>query len=104
MPKHVQEWSWEEAFSKFGFEDGDGWNGTSLVSDFIESLGYSTECENWGMHNYLIVKLFMPDSTEVLCPLDEMGKGWGYREPRGYLPQTLVRALDEEFNESYQEE
>ena len=32
------EWAWEEAFCKFGFDDGDGWNGTYLIQEFIEKV------------------------------------------------------------------
>lgn len=54
MPRIMIEWEWQDAFSKWGFMDGDGWNGTHLVSEFIESLGYEVECDTWGIHNYMI--------------------------------------------------
>jgi len=57
MPRVMMEWTWQDAFSKWGFGDGDGWNGTHLVKDFIESLGYEVECDGWGIHNYLILDI-----------------------------------------------
>jgi hypothetical protein len=36
------EWYWGEAFSKFGFQDGDGLNMTDRVAHVIENLGYET--------------------------------------------------------------
>ena len=57
MPRLMMVWEWQDAFSKWGFMDGDGWNGTHLVSEFIESLGYEVECDTWGIHNYLILDI-----------------------------------------------
>ena len=143
MPKLIKWWRWQDAFSKFGFEDGDGWNGTYLVSDFIESLGYEVECENWGCHNFLIVdirkKIMSEDesnetylnqsSVSILFGLDnkigvdlddwsyeckkrmcdgeepkedEAFDPLGYAEPEKYLPEDLVKALNEKFNEEYE--
>ena len=48
MPREVIEWEWEEAFDKFGFGDGDGWNGTDSVAEFIQGKGYEVECDHWG--------------------------------------------------------
>ena len=31
-----------EAFSKFGFQDGDGWNGTDIVAEYMEKTFNST--------------------------------------------------------------
>jgi hypothetical protein len=51
-------WDWREAFSKFGFDDGDGWNGTDLVSSFMsEEFGLNIYCETWGFHNYMIMEV-----------------------------------------------
>ena len=50
MPKYIVLWEWEEAFDKFGFDDGDGMVFTGLVATFIDSLGYESEFDG-GMHN-----------------------------------------------------
>ena len=143
MPKLIKWWRWQDAFSKFGFEDGDGWNGTYLVKDFIESLGYEVECDNWGCHNFLIADirkkiaedevepwmdtlessvsiLFNPnnkigedlDDWNYECKKrmcdgeepkeDEKFEPLGYAEPEHYLPEDLVKALEEKFNEEYE--
>ena len=57
MPRTVVEWTWEDAFDKFGFGDGDSWNGTDIVASAIDALGYTAECDGWGCHNYLIVDI-----------------------------------------------
>ncbi len=54
MPRTVIQWEWEDAFSKFGFGDGDGMNHTQTIADFIETLGYEVYCDSWGIHNYMI--------------------------------------------------
>ena len=134
MPKLIKWWKWQDAFSKFGFEDGDGWNGTYLVKDFIESLGYEVECDSWGIHNYLIADirekiagtessvsiLFNPNNKigenlddwnyeckKRMCDGEEPKEGetfspLGYAEPEHYLPEDLVKALDEKFHEEYE--
>ena len=39
MPIIQTYWTWEEAFDKFGFNDGDGLVMTYEVADFIGELG-----------------------------------------------------------------
>lgn len=141
MPKLIKWWRWQDAFSKFGFEDGDGWNGTYLVSDFIESLGYEVECDSWGIHNYLIadirekiagtessVSILFNSDNKVGDDLDDWndecrkrmriyysGKEepkegetktdfdpLGYADPESYLPEDLVKGLNEKFHEEYE--
>jgi len=111
MPTYSTSWYWEEAFSKFGFNDGDGWNGTHLVSKFIETLGYETSCGGWGLHNYLIMDilkdgksiLFMKDangSLDAWLPhLAHIGEPLGYAEPSDYLPKELVEKLNAHFDD-----
>ena len=38
MPYEHIYWEWEDAFDKFGFEDGDGLVMTHKVAEFIDSL------------------------------------------------------------------
>ena len=90
------EWDWEEAFDKFGFGDGDGWNGTEIVADFIESLGYGVVCDQWGIHNYMIMDLTVwcgPIYISILP--DHISRG--YDNPHGYLPRDLVQQLETKF-------
>ena len=75
MPRQIidaQEidWVWEEAFDKFGFGDGDGWNGTGLVAEFIEDKGYEVECDHWGIHNYMIFLFYLKSINFSLKPED----------------------------------
>ena len=98
--KTIVEWTWEEAFDKFGFDDGDGWNGTHLVVDAIESLGYECDTDSWGCHNYMIF-----DVREKGYSAKYQGKSVstgddpqiGYDDPRSYLPEDIINHLDKEF-------
>ena len=46
-------WEITDAFSKFGFEDGDGPNFTDEVAAAIEAAGpYRCRTQIWGLHNY----------------------------------------------------
>ena len=132
MPKVIITWEWEEAFSKFGFGDGDGWNGTHEVVGEIESLGYECEPENWGCHNYMIFDI-KKDGKSILFPEGkehgEMLDDWlpevaekiiktqtaedfdqeytpeplGYEEPRAYLPDDIIKHLDSVFTDEWEE-
>jgi hypothetical protein len=91
MPRTVVEWTWEDAFSKFGFDDGDGWNGTNIVCHAIDALGYNTVSDGWGCHNYLIMdiekdgkSILFDDNqewnAETLKRIQARGGGEGYSE------------------------
>lgn len=95
MPKTIIEWKWEEAFDKFGFGDGDSWNGTRLVQDRLEELGYAVEADTAGMHNYCI---------HTLSKGEERWEFDGYQGPREILPQEVVQALDDTFHINYEYE
>lgn len=84
---------WTEAFDKFGFGDGDGPNFTSLVALEIEELGYTVETDNWGLHNYMIHSIRDDDGKDVISEEADLG----YGDPREYLPQEIVSALDAAF-------
>lgn len=92
MPKVVIEWMWEEAFERHGFGDGDSWNGTRLVEEEIKRLGYEVDCDSAGIHNFIIVAISR--GTEQWVNEKE-------EEPRKWLPEALVKALDETFNDAY---
>jgi len=114
MPKHILHWTWQDAFSKFGFNDGDGWNGTFHVSYFLEGLGYETECDFWGCHNYLILDV-LKDGRSILFQKDDdnpcdkwlphlahIQKPLGYADPKEFLPKELVEKLEICFHDEYE--
>ena len=95
-------WDWREAFSKFGFNDGDGWNGTDIVSDFMEKeFGVKTECDIWGCHNYMIFDV-LKDGVTIIPQGDDGCPQIGYDEPDDWLPKEWVEALDEHFDEMWE--
>ena len=96
MPTIIINWSWEEAFDKFGFGDGDAMIMTHHVELAIEKLGYTVLAESWGCHNTIITEL-SKDGKDLL-----EGVTVGYDDPRMYLPDDLVEALDEIFDEEYE--
>lgn len=105
MPKSEIEWTWEEAFYKFGFGDGDGPNFTDVVIGVLDDLGYQAEAERWGMHNYMIQRLEKDDEIIFWNGCDfNMGLREGkhdavigYDDPRDYLPEDIVKHLDEQL-------
>ena len=82
-------WTWEEAFDKFGFGDGDGLVMTHLVVQALRDAGYRVTSERWGCHNVVINSIrkgrrhLIPDTANV-----------GYDDPRDYLPVAIVDLLD----------
>ena len=92
---HRYHWEWVEAFSKFGFNDGDGIIGTWLIADILAREGYAINIGKWGVHNIMISSLrkngteFMPDAlTDYRI---------GYDNPHLYLPIEIIKLLDEAF-------
>ena len=119
MPKTVIEWTWEDAFSKFGFEDGDGWNGTNIVCHAIDALGYETICEWWGCHNYMIMDILNGDNSllfddelkwnaETIARMNKNGvtdisnQAIGYTDPHLFLPDDILEMLNATFNDDYE--
>lgn len=125
MPRIYITWEWEEAFDKFGFGDGDSWNGTHEVEGEIESLGYTCETDSWGCHNYMIFdikkdgkSILFPEKNDIGMDLDdwlpeveqrikdrgatrEDVEPLGYEPARNYLPQDIIEHLDKVFNEEW---
>lgn len=69
---------------------------TETVADEIRSTGYQVTTQCFGLHNVVIVSITM-DGIEQL-PLDRIQLG--YDNPRKYLPELIVRHLDEQFSDS----
>lgn len=127
MPKICILWEWEEAFDKFGFGDGDNWNGTHEVVGEIESLGYECDVEHWGSHNFMIFDIkkdgksilfpekndtgvdlddWLPEVEQRIKDRDAMCEGiqpLGYEHPRNYLPDDIIKHLDSVFTEDWEE-
>jgi hypothetical protein len=102
MPKVEVFWTWDEAFDKFGFGDGDGLVMTYEVSSFLTDNGYFVDCDSWGMHNTTIMFLTAPDGTKLIDAGEVVGKPdveYGYDCPSKYLPTDLVALLNKEFGE-----
>lgn len=85
-------WTWEEAFDKFGFGDGDGLVLTDIVADALREAGYRVEVHPWGMHNVVITGISRADTS--LIPETATV---GYDNPRGYLPGDIIELLDNTF-------
>ena len=127
MSRTVIYWSWEEAFDKFGFGDGDRWNGTHEVEGEIESLGYECETEHWGVHNYMIFdikkdgkSILFPDRNDTGVDLDDwlpeveqrikdrggedkVPEPLGYEWVRNYLPDDIIEHLDKVFTDDWED-
>jgi|688.fasta_scaffold119457_2 hypothetical protein len=102
MPAITVNWTWEEAFDKFGFGDGDGLNMTDDVASAIAGRfpNLDVTTETWGIHNYIIFAITEKrNKKSVYKPCPDEGAEWsiGYDEPRKYLPDNIVRFLDRTF-------
>lgn len=85
-------WGWEEAFDKFGFDDGDGLVMTFAVAAVLIKAGYEVTHHTWGMHNDVISELLRDGVS--LIPEDA---NLGYDDPREYLPDEIFALLDREL-------
>jgi hypothetical protein len=88
-------WEWDEAFDKFGFNDGDGLVMTEHVAEALRAYGYAVTIEPWGVHNVVInsIKRHKKELIPASCNL-------GYDDPRDYLPKRIVKILDVAFSPS----
>jgi hypothetical protein len=89
-------WEWEEAFDKFGFNDGDGLVMTYYILEILENAGYETDYDKWGLHNVVITSI--KKDGKVLMSRDNEAYVVGYDDPRGYLPEEIINLLDKEVN------
>ena len=83
-------WLWEEAFDKFGFNDGDGQVETDTVIAALAEAGYVAEAHPWGWHNVVIHSIKDRDGRELIPATITLG----YDHPRGYLPRAVIDVLD----------
>ena len=90
MPAVIINWSWEEAFDKFGFGDGDGLVMTDVVVAVLRDAGYCAASEPWGSHNITIFSIEDASGIELI-PTDI---NLGYDDPRDYLPDAIIKLLD----------
>lgn len=88
-------WRWEEAFEKFGFNDGDGQVETWQVESVLAAAGFEVEIETWGWHNTVIVSI-RKDGRELI-PHNDPKVTFGYDDARDYLPAEIVTLLDQEL-------
>lgn len=82
-------WNWEEAFDKFGFNDGDGDVHTFTVATILEEAGYDVACMTWGLHNTIIDSI-KRDGVELIPANARVG----FADPRDYLPKPIIEILD----------
>ncbi len=87
------DWSWEEAFDKFGFSDGGGMIMTEHVADALRQHGYTVVVQAWGIHNVIITSIKTAKGKELI----PSGIKYGYDNARGYLPKRIIRLLDAAF-------
>lgn len=87
-------WRWEEAFDKFGFNDGDGQVMTDDVAAALDNARYEVISEPWGCHNE-IIRSIVKDGVEQIPATARVG----YDDPRSYLPADIVALLDKELPE-----
>lgn len=87
------DWSWTEAFNKYGFNEGETDTYTFEVSDFLADLGYIIETTS-GIHNTYISSLRSPTGVELLA-VNKFNVGIDDAEEQ--LPDVLVDALNQKF-------
>ena len=95
MPQIIINWSWEEAFDKFGFSYGDGLVMTYEVESFLVELGYVVATAQYGLHNHIIDEIKTAEGVVIFG--DSLGHEPGYEDPREALPAELVAKLDQQF-------
>ena len=83
------QWNWEEAFDKFGFNDGDGQVETETVATALEDAGYEVTLNQYGLHN-LVITSIKKGNTELIGKSVDLG----YDDPCTYLPKEIIALLD----------
>ena len=87
-------WSWEDAFLKFGFGDGEAVVMTQAVAEVLRKAGYAVNVVPWGLHN-VVIDSILKGGIELI-PMQRIR--FGYDEPRDYLPKKVIRLLDRELS------
>jgi hypothetical protein len=80
-------WSWEDAFDKFGFCDGDGQVMTDEVVCVLRAAGYEVSAAACGLHNVTIRSIKREGVEQKPEHVD-----LGYADPRKYVPQIYCPA------------
>ncbi len=86
------EWKWQDAFDKFGFNDGDGMVMTDHVVTALEAAGYAVVAKPWGMHNTIIWSIKLKGREKIPAKARI-----GYADPRTYLTKSVIKVLDAAF-------
>jgi hypothetical protein len=90
MPRIIYDWRWEEAFDRFGFDDGDGYCLTQDVANVLENAGCRCCTAQFGAHNTIIHRVILPDGSPLDNPFAKFSA-------RLWLPAHLVAMLDNAF-------
>jgi hypothetical protein len=88
----THEWRWQEAFEKFGFDDGGGLVMTDTVVTALETAGYTVTAKPWGIHNIIITSIKRKGRELIPAKANV-----GYDDPRKYLPKAAIKMLDAAF-------
>lgn len=86
---------WNNAFSKFGYDDGEGSLETRLVAQALQEAGYTVQFGRWAPHNTLIYSIWK-EGIEYM-PTGSPEHLIGYDDPKNYLPQDIRELLDRNF-------
>jgi uncharacterized Zn-finger protein len=87
---------WSHAFSKFGYNDGDGSIETPQIAELLEGEGYEVNYGRWIAHNTLIFSI-KKDGMELM-PLDNSRIRIGYDDPKIYLPEDIQAILNNKIS------
>ena len=87
-------WRWEEAFDKFGFNDGDAIVMTETVVEALQNAGYEVTVDRYGLHNTIITAITRNGVAEY-----PIGIIPGAGDVRPYLSPELITVLDQIFPE-----
>lgn len=90
---------WEDCFSKWGQDDGDGEIYTWAVSDFLTSKGWKTDHDQWGIHNVVIFEVYNREKVCVyrLWAGEDSVNAEAMMNPRSLFPEDLLAELDSNF-------
>lgn len=93
MPKTILTWTWEEAFQKFGFNDGNN-SQTFRVQAALGDAGYASH-EVSGVHNTYIV--WLGKETVEVWNAEGFSDTGDDAQLRATLPPEVVALLDLAF-------